>query len=116
MPFANKDFLKSRFFLISFFLSVLLNGCLWFLLYWRIKPAEEPITLHYNIYFGPDLIGEWTWVFAMPAVGAAIIVINVVLAAVLDKSRILGHLAMGIAVLTQIFLLIAGAAVVLANF
>ncbi len=35
-----------------------------------IRPTENPIVLHYNVYFGVDLLGAWWQVYALPAAAA----------------------------------------------
>lgn len=109
-------FFRSRFLLANFLFSLLVNLMAWALIYWRIRPSAEPIPLHYNIYFGLDLIGPWQQAFIIPAVGLAIFLLNFVLAWWLHQhEKALGHLLMGMTSVLQIFLLIGGVMLVLIN-
>lgn len=65
--------------LLSFILAFLLNLACWILPYFLIKPGSEPIILHYNIYFGVDLIGEWYRIFFLPASATILMLINIAL-------------------------------------
>lgn len=31
-----------------------------------VRPTENPVVLHYNVYFGVDLLGTWWQVYALP--------------------------------------------------
>lgn len=49
------------------------------LLLWRLAPFFEPgqsIPLHYNIYFGIDIFGQWERLFLLPAIGALFLFLN----------------------------------------
>jgi hypothetical protein len=61
--------LHDRFFRYSFFVAApFLNLLSFTLVFWKIFPirgARDIFALHYNIYFGIDLIGEWYRIFAI---------------------------------------------------
>jgi len=48
----------------------------WLILLILLKPATENIILHYNVYFGVDMIGKRFQVFILPGVGLIIFIIN----------------------------------------
>lgn len=49
--------------------ALILNGSLW-LVIWRWFPHTEGSgPLHYTIYFGINLTGPWTGLFALPGLG-----------------------------------------------
>ena len=52
---------KDRFVQIAIVSAVLINLGIWALLYFKLSPLREQINinLHYNVYFGIDLIGQW---------------------------------------------------------
>lgn len=39
------------------------------LLAYFIRPSETPMILHYNVYFGVDLLGIWWQVYMLPFLG-----------------------------------------------
>jgi len=43
-------------------------------------PRGDFIPLHYNVYFGIDLIDSWKLSFVLPIVGLSLIVINILVA------------------------------------
>ncbi|HEX9664233.1 MAG TPA: hypothetical protein VGA49_00225 [Patescibacteria group bacterium] len=86
------------------------------MIFLKISPTSEPITLHYNIYFGIDLIGAWYKVYFLPLFGLIVIVVNFVLAYFLHKQeKILSYFLVAAASLAQLILLVAGVIVVLLN-
>lgn len=79
------NFLKNKYiFLISLF-GFLLNLLTWIILIWKIKPSVEPIPLHYNIYLGIDLIGNWKLVYILPGSGLIIYFINFIISYIIYK-------------------------------
>ncbi len=78
-----KVFYKDRF---NFWL---LNASLFlFLLTWSLflfksfKPSSLAI-LHYNIYFGFDVLGHWRWLFLIPGISFLFSVLDIYIASVL---------------------------------
>ncbi len=41
-----------------------------------VAPRPEPMIIHYSIYFGIDLIGQWYELYAMPVVGTFLWLVN----------------------------------------
>lgn len=39
------------------------------LLAYFIRPSETPLVLHYNVYFGVDLLGIWWQAYTLPLLG-----------------------------------------------
>lgn len=109
-------FLKDRFVISAILTAVILNIILWIILYLKIKPSEYPISLHYNIFFGVDLMGKYTKVYTLPSVGILIFIFNSILSFLLySKERLASYLLIGVAVLIQVFLILSGISVSLIN-
>ncbi len=68
-----------KFWWLTLFFCLLINGTGWGLVIWKIRPSDLPVYLHYNIYFGVDLIGNWYQLYLYPAGGLLVIVINYLL-------------------------------------
>lgn len=49
--------------------AVFLNILNWIILWIWIEPVDLPIILHYNVYFGVDVLGNWSQVFFSPILG-----------------------------------------------
>lgn len=45
-----------------------------------IRPSEVLTVLHYNVYFGVDLLGAWWQVYILPGVALVFVALNTVLA------------------------------------
>lgn len=86
---------------------------------WKIVPigSETPfIPLHYNVYMGVDEFGAWQNVFALPAIGAAILVVNTALQAMFFKrERILAVFLAVATVVSELVLLVSMVLIVLLN-
>ena len=39
------------------------------LLAYFVRPSETPLILHYNVYFGVDLVGIWWQAYVLPVLG-----------------------------------------------
>ncbi len=58
--------------------------------------------LHYNIYYGIDLVGPWWYLFALPAGGLAILLVNGVLSVLLERRDVaISFLLTGASLLLQ---------------
>lgn len=116
----NSLFLRDRYIVWSIITNLIALIFLAIFLFIRIKPLADAgvgeIPLHYNVYFGIDLIGAWYQVFIMPALGFIILAINSVLAYNLYlKEKILSYSLIGSGLIASIFLIIAGIFIVLIN-
>lgn len=109
-------FIADKFMLTSFLLSFFLNFALWGFLFWRIRPQEEPLYLHYNIYFGIDLIGPWYQIYYIPLSGLAFILVNMLISLMLyRKEMVISYFLMAAAVLCQFFLALGAFSVIYIN-
>lgn len=90
----------------------------WGVLGFFIRPVDFPIILHYNVYFGVDLIGSWWQVFFLPAAGTIILAINSLLAYFFyrQKERIASYLLLLAVFIIQIGISIAAASIILINY
>ncbi len=88
------------------------------MLFFFIKPINFPIILHYNVYFGVDIIGNWWQVYFLPAMGAAFFAINMILAYVFFQSRerIASYLLLLTSFILQVGNIIASSGVIFINY
>lgn len=126
-PAAIKDFLKNffgqvfrdRFFQMVFSLALGINLIIWILLYFKFFPLRslgDLVPLHYNVYFGIDLVGKWYKIFIIPLAGFIIFLINLILYCTLYLKEKMIKYFLGIAGLfSQIVLLIASFTIILIN-
>lgn len=66
----------------------------------RIKPASDPISLHYTTYLGVDFVGAWYLVYVLPITSLIFSVINFILAFVLfERDKLLSYILIGAAII-----------------
>ncbi len=110
---------KDIFFQIIFGISLVINFGIWAFLYMkfsRLGSSGDIIPLHYNIYFGVDLVGEWKKVFVVPLAGAFFILINFLVSDIVYlRDRVIGYFLAGTGLFIQIILLGASFMVVMIN-
>lgn len=118
-----KDFFSQEYFHSSliqwvFIGSLLLNLANWAAVAFFIRPVDFLIVLHYNVYFGVDLIGSWWQMYFMPLVGLLILLVNADLGYLFyqRKQRIAAHLLMLAAFIAQAGISIAVASLLLMNY
>ena len=114
----SQEFFRSGAIQWALVASIILNAANWLVLLFFIRKVDFPIILHYNVYFGVDLIGAWWQVYFLPLIGAMIIVLNTILGFVFykQKERIITHLLMLAAVICQIAVAIAVGSIVRINY
>lgn len=73
--FLENAFIKN--FLLG---SILLLVAGWGILFYFIRPRETPLILHYNVYFGVDLLGSWWQAYLLQGVATFLLLIHIFLA------------------------------------
>lgn len=116
--FFKQDFFKSKIILWSIGLGLLLNFIDWIFIWWFIRPVDFPIILHYNVYFGVDMTGNWKRTFFFPEIGLALFFINFFLAFYFFKKeeRVASYILLMASMMIQISLLIASGSIILINY
>ena len=101
----------------SLVLAILMNVGIWAVLRFTVQATDQPIILHYNIYFGVDSIGDWRNVFIMPAIALIIFLVNLILSRFFYyKERPASYLFAGMALLVQLLMMVGLGSVILINF
>lgn len=92
-------------------------GCAGLLLYF-VRPGDASIVLHYNVYFGVDLLGLWWQAYALPILGVLFIVGHLLLARRFYESteRIACYLMLFSSGLLSFGVLIAGMSIAFINY
>lgn len=98
--------------------SLFLNVVNWGLIAFFNRPVDFPIILHYNVYFGVDVIGAWWQVYFLPLIGLVILLLNSVLGYLFytQKERMVAHLLMLSSFIVQIIMTIAVACLLTINY
>ncbi|OGY85434.1 MAG: hypothetical protein A2233_02455 [Candidatus Kerfeldbacteria bacterium RIFOXYA2_FULL_38_24] len=106
----------SRGFLLATVTGLVLNILAWALLLWKIPYTEEVVFLHYNIFYGVDLVGNWRQLFLVPGTGLFILVINILCIFYFKKmSREIFGILLVMTLLLEVFLFISAFLLVLLN-
>lgn len=88
--------------------ALILQVILWIMLPFQIRPQEDPIFLHYTILFGVDYTGNWVRIFVVPGIGLTVLLVNGLLGWLLfQRDRFAAYVLCAVALLSQIFLMIA---------
>jgi hypothetical protein len=113
-----KSFLRNPILASLVLLSMLIDLIACVALYFFIGTSKQSIILHYNVYFGVDLVGGWQEVYMMPLIGFSFVLVNFLLAYYFyfKKERIVSHILMLTALMIQSGVAIATASIVMVNY
>lgn len=83
-----------------------------------LRPSENKIILHYNVYFGVDAMGRRNDVFILPSVGIILFLINFFLAKELFRKEesVASYILLAANLMAQLSLLIAALSVIIINY
>jgi hypothetical protein len=97
--------------------AIAANLGMWALIWFSVTPTDQPIILHYNVYFGVDAIGDWRGVFVLPGIAAALLVVNAVISRFFYyKERLASYLFAAMALVAQLLAAVGLGSVILINF
>ncbi len=89
-------------------LSLLINIISWLIILTQIHPSSEILPLHYNVFYGADLSGKGYYLYLIPLAGLALLVINYILYRyTIKKEAFIAKALISVALVIQIFILIA---------
>lgn len=109
--------LQDKILLVFFLVSFFLNLAFYLFLVALARPTSEPVVLHYTVYFGFDLIGEWYRFYFMPTVGTFLFLVNFfVTLKFYQPERMAGYLLSSLTLVVEFLLLIGGILVLLINY
>jgi hypothetical protein len=116
--FFKKDYWKNRVVVWLLALGFVANLANWIILAVFIKISGSTIILHYNVYFGVDVMDRPGWVFILPGVGLTLLLINNFLAMYFyaNKERIASYVLLSAAFMAQLALQIAALSVIIINY
>jgi len=83
-----------------------------------VKPVDFPIILHYNVYFGVDVLDDWKRVYVVPLIGLFLFVVNTLLGLYFyqHKERIASYILAIANLMIQLSLLVASISIILINY
>lgn len=116
--FFSQEFFHSSITQWAIIGALLVNIANWGVIAYFIRPVDFPIILHYNVYFGVDVIGPWWQIYFLPIIGLAILGANAVLGYLFyqQKERIVAHLLILGSLIVQVSISIAVASLLMINY
>ena len=83
-----------------------------------IRPIDLPIVLHYNVYLGVDVIGDWWQVYFLPIISNLFLLINTILAHFFyqKKERLAAYIFLLASFFVQAGILIAISGLMMINY
>jgi len=116
--FFAEEYFQSSIAVWLIILSLVANLANWLILKIFIRPIDLPIILHYNVYFGVDMMGNYKEVYVLPLIGIILLLINLFLSKYLyeKKERIASYLLMMAALMIQLALIVSSVSVIIINY
>jgi len=116
--FFTQEYFRNAILLWLLTLSFLINLANVISLAILVKPVDFPIILHYNVYFGVDVLNSWEKVYIMPLIGFFLFIVNTLLGIYFykQKERIASHVLAIANLMVQLSLLVASVGIILINY
>jgi len=117
--FFAQEFFRNDIVRYALLTLAVLNAANWVALAVFINASRScSIILHYNVYFGVDLVGEWWQAYLAPAAATALILLNIFLAWKFygKKERVASYVLLLASVIIQLSSAIAVISVILINY
>jgi len=116
--FFALDYFKSAIPIWLIILSLAVNLIDWIILKIFVRPVDFPIIIHYNVFFGVDMVGNYKLVFVLPLIGLALFLINFFLSIYFyrRKERIASYLLLMTALMIQLSLFVSALSVIIINY
>jgi hypothetical protein len=97
-------------------LDIILNISNWLYLFSKRTEGGFPIILHYNLFFGVDLVGDYNRLFLIPLIGLVIFILNSLFGNFFYKiERLASYLLTLNVLIIQIFLLLSSFLIIKVN-
>ena len=116
--FFMQEYFRNAIILWLLALSFLINLANVISLAVLVKPVDFPIILHYNVYFGVDVLDSWEKVYIVPLIGFFLFIVNTLLGLYFynKKERIASHVLAIANLMIQLSLLVASVGIILINY
>lgn len=118
LGFFSQEFFKNSLIHWVLIATSFIAALNWAALIVFIQPVDLPIVLHYNVFFGVDLIGNWKEVYFLPIISDIFFIINTILAYIFykEKERIAAYLFLLASLFVQFGIAVAAASIILMNY
>jgi uncharacterized membrane protein len=116
--FFSQEFWRSALVQWVLIVTLFLDLASWGIIVYYIRPIDLPIVLHYNVYLGVDVIGDWWQVYFLPIISSIFLIINTILAYIFyqRKERLAGYIFLLASFFVQAGTLIAISELAMINY
>lgn len=119
--FKNKggSFFQNTIVRFSLIIGTLLHAAGLLILLAFVNPQQSSVILHYNVYFGVDVIGDRIQIFLLPSIATLFFVMNIFLAKWLydsRKERIAGYVLLLTSIMIGLGLVLAVSSIAMINY
>lgn len=116
--FFHQEYFRNHIVAWLIIASFIANLASWLTIKIFLKPVDFPIILHYNVYFGVDMVGDWRQTYWLPIIGLALFLVNLFLALHFyrQKERIASYLLLIGALMIQLSLVVASVSIIIINY
>jgi hypothetical protein len=77
---SKRSFISDRMNSYGFGIALLINIIHWLILYYKIKPGQDDVLLHYNVVYGADFINNSIYLYWIPLLALTLLLLNLVAA------------------------------------
>ncbi len=111
-----KNFFKDKKILLPIIFGIIIILSNFIYVGWKVGLETSMLSLHYNIYFGIDQLGEAYRIYFYPIFSLLIFLINLSISfAIYNKQKIISFYLLCLAVLSNIFLLLGSGLIIIIN-
>jgi len=116
--FFSQEFFQSGMIQWSLIGSIIVSLANLGVIIYFMRPVDFPVVLHYNVYFGVDMVGKWWQAYFLPCIGFGVLAVNTTLGYVFykQKERIVAHLLLLAALVVQCAVSVAVASIIMINY
>lgn len=102
----------------SLLASLALQAVSFGLLLFFVRSQQSIVIVHYNVYFGIDLIGDWAQIFIVPSITVLFVVVNTLLAQWFygQQERVASYVLLLTSILVSLSSVFACASIALINY
>lgn len=89
---------------------------MWGISFWTFRPKEEPVFIHYNVYFGVDWVGPWYLGYIIPVSATMLVGLNLLfIRHIHEKNLSMSHIIFSWTTLALLFLSVSQILMILLN-
>ena len=116
--FFGREYFQSSLNIWLLILNLVINAANWAILLIFVKPVDFSVILHYNAYFGVDVVGDWRKIFFLPSLGLFLFFLNFSLAFYFyrQEEKTAAYLLLLVSLFAQLSLMISSITITLINY